>query len=75
MQDVYLVQDKKRDESIEVDLTAQLTDKGALAVACFKNSQGNQMLDAFPDGDPAYTHCPSKLIFRGKFTPRRPSAT
>jgi hypothetical protein len=75
MQDIYLVQDEKGNEGIEVDLSAQLSDKGALAVARLKNSQGNQMLDAFPDGSSAHAHRPSKLIFRGKFTPWRPGAT
>ena len=32
------------------------------------------MLDAFPDGDPAYAHGPGKLVLGGKFASRRPSA-
>ena len=75
MQYIYLVEDEKGNEGIEVDLSIQLSHKGALAVARLKNSQGNQMLNAFPNGGSAHAHCPSKLIFRGQFTPRRPGAT
>ena len=74
LQDVDIVQDQQRQEGIEVDLAAQFPDKGALAVSRFQNPQGDQVLDAFPDGDPAYAHGPGKLVFRGKFAPRRPGA-
>ena len=71
MQDVDIVQDQQGDQGVEVDLAAlQLPDKGALAVPRFQNPQGDQMLDAFPDGDPAHAHGLGKLVFGGKFAAR-----
>ncbi len=75
LQDVDIVQDQQGDEGVEVDLAAlQLPDKGALAVSGFQDPQGDQMLDAFPDGDPAHAHGLGQLVFGGKFAARRPGA-
>ena len=75
LQDVDIVQDQKGDKGIEVDLAAaQFADKGALTVPRFQNPQGDQVLDAFPDGDPAHAHGPGKLVFGGKFAAGRPGA-